>query len=111
MLANHKQMVKKNNTRSQNRGAALGRPAMKLLGGGGGGGAGGGGLQLVCGRPTFARSSALVPQTLSYMNVVLRKLRKYYKTRCPKTGLKHLRHLHDNAPTYKAYLVTDFLSQ
>ena len=36
---------------------------MKLLGGGGGGG--GGGLQLVCGRPTLALSSALVPQTLS----------------------------------------------
>ena len=35
----------------------------KLLGGGGGGG--GGGLQLVCGRPTLALSSALVPQTLN----------------------------------------------
>ena len=35
---------------------------MKLRGGGGGGG---GGLQLVCGRPTLALSSALVPQTLS----------------------------------------------
>ena len=33
---------------------------MKLLGG-----AGGGGLQLVCGRPILALSSALVPQTLS----------------------------------------------
>ena len=31
---------------------------MKLLGGGGG-------LQLVCGRPTLALSSALVPETLS----------------------------------------------
>ena len=29
------------------------------------GGGGGGGLQLVCGRPTLALSSALVPQTLS----------------------------------------------
>ena len=44
--------------KSQNRRAALGRPAIKLLGGGGG-------LQLVCGRPNFALSSALVPQTLS----------------------------------------------
>ena len=35
--------------KNQNRRAALGRPAIKLLGGGGGGG---GGLQLVCGRPT-----------------------------------------------------------
>ena len=48
--------------KNQNRRAALGRPAMKLMGGGGGGG---GGLQLVCGRPTLALSSALVPQTLS----------------------------------------------
>ena len=43
--------------KSQNRRAALGRPAIKLLGGGGGGG-GGGGPQLVCGRPTLAISSA-----------------------------------------------------
>ena len=42
----------------KNRSAALGRLAMKLLGGGGG-------LQLVCGRPTLALSSAFVPQTLS----------------------------------------------
>ena len=42
----------------QKRRAALGRPAMKLLGWGGG-------LQLVCGGPTLALSSALVPQTLS----------------------------------------------
>ena len=42
--------------KSQNRRAALRRPAIKLLGGGGGGGRGagwGGGLELVCGRPTF----------------------------------------------------------
>ena len=42
--------------KDQNRRAALGRPAMKLLGGGGG-------LQLICGRPTLALSCALVPQT------------------------------------------------
>ena len=41
--------------KNQNRRAALGRPAMKLLGGG---------LQLVCGRPTLGLISALVPQTL-----------------------------------------------
>ena len=52
---------KRTTMKNQNRSAALGRPAMKLLGGGGGGG----GLQLVCGRPTLALSSALVPQTLS----------------------------------------------
>ena len=44
-----------------------------------------------------------------YKNVVLRKLKKYYKTRRPKTGLKHLRLLHDNAPAHKAHLVTEFL--
>ena len=37
-----------------NRRAALGRPAIKLLG-----------LQLVCGRPALGFSSAMVPQTLS----------------------------------------------
>ena len=51
--------ARKKNKRRQNRGAALGRPAMKSLGGGGGG------LQQVCGRPTLALSSALVPKTLS----------------------------------------------
>ena len=49
--------------KNQNRRAALGRPAMKLLGEGGGGGGGGGGLELVCGRPTLALGSALVHQT------------------------------------------------
>ena len=61
MLTYHKQINKRTTMKNQNRSAALGRPAMKLLGGGGGGG----GLQLVCGRPTLALSSALVPQTLS----------------------------------------------
>ena len=41
--------------KDQNRCAALGRPAMKLLGR----------LQLVCDRPTLALISALVHQTLS----------------------------------------------
>ena len=61
MLTYHKQIDKRTTMKNQNRSAALGRPAMKLLGGGGGGG----GLQLVFGRPTLALSSALVPQTLS----------------------------------------------
>ena len=62
MLVDNKQIDKRTTMRNQNRCAALGRPAMKLLGGGGGGREG---LQLVCGRPTLALSSALVPQTLS----------------------------------------------
>ena len=60
VVADHKQIDKRTTMTNQNRSAALGRPAMKLLGGGGGGG----GLQLVCSRPTLAFSSALVPQTL-----------------------------------------------
>ena len=39
--------------KNQNRGAALGRPAIKVTGG----------LKLVCGRPTLALASALVLQT------------------------------------------------
>ena len=62
MLADHKQIDRRTTMRNQNRSAALGRQAMKLLGGGGGSG---GGLQLVCGRPALALSSALVPQALS----------------------------------------------
>ena len=57
MLADYKQIDERTDMRNQNRSAALGRPAMKLLGGGG--------LQIVFGRPTLALSSALVPQTLS----------------------------------------------
>ena len=55
MLADYKQIDERTNMRNQNGSAALGRPAMKLLGE----------LQLVCGRPTLALSSALVSQTLS----------------------------------------------
>ena len=44
--------------KNQNRRAALGRPAIKLLWGGGG-------LHLVCRRQTLVLNSALVPQTLS----------------------------------------------
>ena len=42
-----------------------------------------------------------------YKNVVLRKLKNYYKSRRPKTGLKYVRLLHDNAPAHKARIVTD----
>ena len=41
----------------------LGTASNKITGGGGGGG--GGVLQLVCGRPTLAVCSAMVPLTLS----------------------------------------------
>ena len=57
--------------KNQNRRAALGRPAMKLLGGGGGGEGGeggGGGLQIVCGRQTLAFGSALIPQAPGFKN-------------------------------------------
>ena len=47
---------KRTTSRSQNRSAAFGRPMVNSLGGGGGG------AKLVCGRPTLALSSALVPQ-------------------------------------------------
>ena len=68
MLADHKQKDKRTNMKNQNRSAALGRPATKLLSGvcmcvcvwGGGGG-----VQLVSDRPTLTLSSALFPQTLS----------------------------------------------
>ena len=59
MLADHKQIDKITTGKMQNRSAALERPAMKLLGGGGEG------LQLVCGRPTLALSSALDLLTLN----------------------------------------------
>ena len=59
MLADNKQTDKRT-TRNQYKSAALGRPAMKLLGGGGGAG-----VSASFGRPTLALSSALVPQTLS----------------------------------------------
>ena len=44
-----------------------------------------------------------------YKNVVLRKLKNYYKSHSPKTGLKYVRLLHDNAPAHKAHIVTAFL--
>ena len=44
-----------------------------------------------------------------YKNVVLRKLKNNYKSRRPKTGLKYVRLLHDNASAHKARIVTDIL--
>ena len=58
MLTDNNKTDTRTTMNNQNRSAALERPSMKLL-------AGGGGLQLVCGRPTLALSSALVPLKLS----------------------------------------------
>ena len=62
MLADHKQIDKRTTMKNQNRSAAMRWPIMKLLGVGWGGE---GVLQVVCGRPALALSSALVPQTHS----------------------------------------------
>ena len=43
-------------------------------------------------------------------NVVLKQLKAHFKRRRPKTGLKFLRLLQDNAPAHKARIVTEFLS-
>ena len=48
MLAYQKQIYKRITMKNQKRSAALGRPAMKLLGGGGGGGGGGASTNLLC---------------------------------------------------------------
>ena len=44
-----------------------------------------------------------------YRNVFLKKLKAHFKRRRPKTGLKYLHLLHDNAPAHKARIVTKFL--
>ena len=54
------------------------------------------------------RQKAERSQASSIKNVVLRKLKNYYKSRRPKTGLKYVRLLHDNAPAHKARTVNDF---
>ena len=46
-----------------------------------------------------------------YKIVVMRKMKNYYKNRRPKTGLKYVRLLHDNAPAHIARIVTAFWSQ
>ena len=42
-------------------------------------------------------------------NIVLKKLKAHFKRHSPETGLKYLCLLHDNAPTHKARIVTEFL--
>ena len=44
-----------------------------------------------------------------YENVVSKKLMAHFKRRRPKTGLKYLHLLHDNAPAHKARILTEFL--
>ena len=66
MLTYYEQIDKRTTMKNQNRSAALGRPAMKLLGGGGGGG---GGLQLVFGRPTEAGTDE--GYKIAFMNIKL----------------------------------------
>ena len=46
-----------------------------------------------------------------YKNHVLKKVKKYFVNRPPKTGFKGVNLLHDNAPCHKAKLVTNFLRQ
>ena len=46
-----------------------------------------------------------------YKDVVLKKLKKYYEKRRPATGFKHVRLLHDNAPTHTSAIVTAFLKK
>ena len=43
-----------------------------------------------------------------YRNIALRTLKKIYQIRRAKTGLKHLRLLHDHSPAHKALIVTEF---
>ena len=63
MLTYYEQIDKRTTMKNQNRSAALGRPAMKLLGGGGGG------LQLVFGRPTEAGTDE--GYKIAFMNIKL----------------------------------------
>jgi transposase len=46
-----------------------------------------------------------------YKDVVLKKLKKYYKKRHPVTGFKHIRLLHDNAPAHTSAIVLTFLKK
>ena len=46
-----------------------------------------------------------------YKDVVLKKLKKYYEKPRPATGFKHVRLLHDNAPTHTSTIVTAFLKK
>ena len=43
-------------------------------------------------------------------NVVLKQLRKNMRNLRPKSGLQHVKLLHDNAPAHKASVVVDFFT-
>ena len=45
----------------------------------------------------------------SYKRKTLRKLNKFFEKRRPKTGLRGVRLLHDNAPAYTSSIVIDYL--
>ena len=42
---------------------------------------------------------------------VLKNLKRYNSKRRPKSGIKNIRHLNDNAPSHKGGIVTKFLQQ
>jgi hypothetical protein len=46
-----------------------------------------------------------------YKDVILKKLKKYYKKRRPVTGLKHILLLHGNAPAHTSAIVSAFLKK
>jgi hypothetical protein len=46
-----------------------------------------------------------------YKDVLLKKLKKYYKKRRTVTGFKHIRLLHDNAPAHTSAIVLMFLKK
>ena len=48
---------------------------------------------------------------LTYKNCILKKVRKHFVKRRPKTGLKGVKLLHDNALCRKSKVVTDFLNK
>lgn len=46
-----------------------------------------------------------------YKNNVLKKVKNYYLKRRPKTGIRHICLIHDNAPAHKSKIVQDYLLQ
>ena len=46
-----------------------------------------------------------------YCDKVLKYPKQYNSKRSPKSGIKNIRLLHDNAPTHKAGIVMEFLQQ
>lgn len=46
-----------------------------------------------------------------YKQKILKSVKKHYSKRRPATGMKGLRLIHDNAPSHKSHVVTEFLSK